>query len=53
MQAKKIKKIMDKFEEFRVCIVDDATLEQYDKFFESKLKARHKPKTKATDLSRA
>ena len=46
-------RIKEKFEEFRVCIVDDATLETYDKYFETKLKARHKPKLKVTDLSRA
>ena len=42
-----------KFKEFSHCHVNDITLETYNKYFETKLKARHKPKTELSDLGRA
>ena len=53
MKRRDIEQLKLKFEEFSHCIVQDSTLEVYNKFFESKLKARHKPKTKLSDLGRA
>lgn len=53
MKKREIEQLKVKFEEFSHCIVQDTTLQTYNKFFEAKLKSRHKPKTKLTDLGRA
>ena len=53
MKKRNIEQLKMKFEEFSHCIVQDSTLETYNKFFEAKLRARHKPKTKLSDLGRA
>ena len=53
MKKRDIEQLKVKFEEFSHCIVPDSTLEVYNKYFEAKLRARHKPKTKLSDLGRA
>ena len=53
MKKRNMDQLRRKFKEFSHCHVNDITLETYNKYFETKLKARHVPKTELSDLGRA